>query len=159
MNQRFLITVKLIAFLFSINNPPAECQNTVTEKQIDQIFVSWNNPQIPGVSVAIVKDGKIVFKKGYGSASLEYNIPNKPSTVFDIASVSKQFTAFAILLLEEQGKLSLDDDIRKFIPEFPDYGKVITIRQLLHHTSGIRDEMDLLCMAGWQLEDAITHEQ
>jgi CubicO group peptidase (beta-lactamase class C family) len=157
MNQKFLLTVKLIALLLCINNLSVDCQTT--EQQIDQIFAQWDNPQIPGVSVAIVKDGKIVFKKGYGSANLEYNIPNNPSTVFDIASVSKQFTAFAILLLEEQGKLTLDDDIRKYIPEFPDFGKIMTIRHLLHHTSGIRDEMDMLCMAGWRNEDAITHEQ
>jgi CubicO group peptidase (beta-lactamase class C family) len=71
-------------------------------------------------------------------ANLEYNIPITPSTVFFVSSVSKQFTAFAIVLLAQQGKTSLDDDIRKYIPEVPDYGKTITIRHLIHHTSGLR---------------------
>jgi CubicO group peptidase (beta-lactamase class C family) len=159
MNQKPLITLKLLAFFFYIQNLSAVCQNVSQEQQIDQIFAEWNKAQTPGASVAIVKDGRIIFKKGYGSANLEHNIPNNPSTVFEIASVSKQFTAFAMLLLENQGKLSLDDDVRKFIPELPDYGKVITLKHLLYHTSGIRDEMDLLCMAGWRYDDVITHEQ
>lgn len=159
MNHMPFKTVKLLAFFFCIQNLSTVCQNASQEQQIDQIFAEWNKPQTPGVSVAIVKDGRIIFKKGYGSANLEYNISNNPSTVFEIASVSKQFTAFDILLLEDQGKLSLDDDIRKFIPELPDYGNVITLRHLLYHTSGLRDEMDLLCMAGWRFDDVITHEQ
>jgi CubicO group peptidase (beta-lactamase class C family) len=159
MNQKPLITVKLLAFFFCIYNLSAVCQNVSQEQQIDQIFAEWDKPKTPGASVAIVKDGKIILEKGYGSANLEYNISNNPSTVFEIASVSKQFTAFAILLLEDQGKLSLDDDVRKFIPELPDFGNVITLKHLLYHTSGIRDEMDLLCMAGWRFDDVITHEQ
>jgi len=159
MNQKPLITVKLLAFFFCIHNLSAVCQNISQEQQIDQIFAEWNKPETPGASVAIVKDGRIIFKKGYGSANLEYNISNNPSTVFEIASVSKQFTAFAILLLEDQGKLSLDDDVRKFIPELPDFGNVITLKHLLYHTSGLRDEMDLLCMAGWRFDDVITQEQ
>lgn len=159
MNHKCLYAVKLLALLLSITSLSAVSQNVSLEKQTDQIFAEWNKPQTPGVVVAIIKDGNTVFKKGYGSASLEYDISNKPSTVFEIGSVSKQFTAFAILLLEEQGKLSLDDDIRKFIPEFPDYGRVITLKHLLYHTSGIRDEMDLLSMAGWHFEDVITHDQ
>jgi CubicO group peptidase (beta-lactamase class C family) len=159
MNQNPSITVKFLAFFICIQNLSAVCQNVSQEQQIDQIFAEWNKPQTPGVSVAIVKDGRIIFKKGYGSANLEYNISNRPSTVFEVASVSKQFTAFAILLLESQGKLSLDDDVRKFIPELPDFGNVITLKHLLYHTSGIRDEIDLLCMAGWHFDDVITHEQ
>lgn len=159
MNLKLTHNLKLIAFLFSISSLPLFCQSTSPEQMVDQILSDYNAPGIPGVSVAVVKDGKFLIKKGYGTASLEYNIPVKPSTVFELGSVSKQFTAFAILLLEEKGKLGLDDDIRKFIPEFPDYGKVITIRHLLHHNSGIRDEMDLLCMAGWRNDDVITHDQ
>ena len=92
-------------------------------------------------------------------ANLEYDIPITPSTIFHIASVSKQFTVFSILLLEKEGKLSLDDNIRKYIPEVPDFGKIITLRNLANHTSGLRDQWNLLGMAGWRLDDVITKEQ
>ncbi len=126
--------------------------------QVDELFAPWDNEDTPGASVAVVRDGAIIYKKGYGRANLEYDIPNSPSTVFHIASVSKQFTVFSILLLEKQGKLSLDDDIRKYIPEVPDFGKTITLRHLASHTSGMRDQWNLLAMAGWRLDDVITKE-
>lgn len=124
--------------------------------EIDAIFSDYNNPDTPGASVAVIHKGKILFKKGYGSANLEYDIPITPATVFHVASVSKQFTAFAIMLLVEDGKLSLDDDIRKHIPEVPDFGKKITLRHLANHTSGIRDQWELLILGGWRLDDVIT---
>ena len=127
--------------------------------QVDELFAPWDNKDSPGAAVAVVQNGTIVYKKGYGMANLEYDIPNSPSTVFHIASVSKQFTAFSILLLEKAGKLSLDDDIRKYIPEVPDFGKTITLRHLATHTSGLRDQWNLLAMAGWRLDDVITKEQ
>lgn len=126
--------------------------------QVDEVFAPWDNKDSPGAAVAVVQNGAIVYKKGYGMANLEYDIPNSPSTVFHIASVSKQFTAFSILLLEKAGKLSLDDDIRKYIPEVPDFGKTITLRHLATHTSGLRDQWNLLAMAGWRLDDVITKE-
>ena len=127
-------------------------------EQVDEIFASWDNNETPGAAVAIVKDGSIIYKKGYGLANLEYDIPISPSSIFHIASVSKQFTVFSILLLEKQGKLSLDDDIRKHIPEVPDFGKTITLRHLATHTSGLRDQWNLLSMAGWRMDDVITKE-
>jgi CubicO group peptidase (beta-lactamase class C family) len=105
-------------------------------------------PKSPGVALAVVKDGELVLKQGWGLANLEYDIPITPATVFDAASVSKQFTAFAIALLIQQGKLSLEDDIRKYLPELPDYGARITLRHLLSHTSGLRDQWMLLALAG-----------
>jgi CubicO group peptidase (beta-lactamase class C family) len=132
---------------------------TTPEKQIDQLFAVWNNIESPGAAVAVEKDGKVIYKKGFGSAELEYNIPITPQTVFHVASVSKQFTCFSILLLEKQGKLSINDDIRKYIPEVPDFGKVITLNQLMHHMSGLRDQWELLAMAGWRLDDIITKDQ
>jgi len=128
------------------------------EKQIDSIFSKYNDLHKPGAAIAVVKEGKIVFKKGYGSANLEYDIPVTPSTIFHIASVSKQFTVFSIILLAEQGKLLLDDDVRKYITEIPDFGKTITLRHLATHTSGLRDQWNLLAMAGWRLDDVITKE-
>lgn len=128
------------------------------EKKVDGIFKAFDDQKKPGAAVAVVHKGQIVFKKGYGSANLEYDIPVTPSTIFHVASVSKQFTAFAILLLAEKGKLSIDDDIRKYIPEVPDFGKKITLRHLVTHTSGMRDQWNLLAMAGWRMDDVITKE-
>lgn len=136
-----------------------EPRGTTPEKQIDQIMARFSDPSSPGVSIAVLKDGRIIFRKGYGSAELEYNVPITSSTVFHVASVSKQFTAFAILMLESEGRLSINDDIRKYIPEVPDFGKVITLDHLMHHTSGLRDQWELLAMAGWRLDDNITTKQ
>jgi len=127
--------------------------------RVDELFTLWNSPSTPGASVAVIKDGKIIYKKGYGMSNLEYDVKNDPTTVFHIASVSKQFTVFSILLLQKEGKLSLDDDIRKYIPEVPDFGKTITLRHLATHTSGLRDQWSLVTMAGWQMDDLITTEQ
>lgn len=125
---------------------------------VDQLFAQWAGPDSPGASIAIIQNGKIIYSQGYGAANLEYGVPNSPATVFPLASVSKQFTAFAIYLLVQDGKLSLDDDVRKYLPKLHDFGKVITIRQLLHHTSGVRDYWNLLILAGWRPEDQITDD-
>lgn len=124
------------------------------ESRVDSVFARFNF-NTPGCALAVVRDGRIIYEKGYGQASLELGVPITPRTVFDIGSTSKQFTATSILLLAQQGKLSLDDDIRKFIPEIPDYGKPVTLRHMLHHISGIRDYIGLLELAGAQ-EEAVT---
>lgn len=129
-----------------------------TADEINAVFRSYSNLASPGAAVAVIHNGRIIFKKGYGSANLEYDIPNTSKTIFHAASVSKQFTVFATLLLAEEGKLSLDDDVRKHIPEVPDFGKKITLRHLASHTSGLRDQWELLSMAGWRLDDVITTE-
>ncbi|HYE54039.1 MAG TPA: serine hydrolase domain-containing protein [Chitinophagaceae bacterium] len=127
-------------------------------RKIDSLFASYNS-QTPGAAVVVVKDGKIVFKKGYGMADLDHNIPITTQTVFNIASVSKQFTAFAIYLLQDEGKISLEDDVRRYIPELPDYGAVIKIKHLLAHTSGLRDQWAMLSLAGWRMDDVVTTQQ
>ncbi|NAS31086.1 serine hydrolase [Flavobacteriaceae bacterium R38] len=132
--------------------------NLSIEEQIDKLFSKWNTPDNPGAAIAVIKDGKTIYTKGYGSANLEYQIPIQPNTVFHAASLSKQFTVFSILLLQEDGKLSLDDDVRQYIPELPDFGKKITLRNLANHSSGLRDQWRLLEMAGWRLDDVITME-
>lgn len=131
------------------------------EGKIDQLvrLAMANAGNGPGAALAVVKDGKVIYSKGYGYANLEYGVENTPSTIFHIASVSKQFTAFAIAMLADQGKISLQDDIRKYLPEMPDFGHVITIDHLVHHTSGLRDQWNLLALAGWRLDDVITREQ
>src|SRR5262245_8137550 len=98
------------------------------EARVDKLFERWDKPASPGCALAVVRDGNILYKRGYGLANLEYDIPITPSTIFHVASVSKQFTAMAITLLAHEGKLSLDDDVRKYLPEVPDFGKVITLR-------------------------------
>jgi len=127
-------------------------------RSIDELFASWNKPDSPGCAVAVIKEGEVICERGYGCANLEYGTPITPSSVFYIASVSKQFTAMSILLLVQQGKLTLDDDIRKYLSEVPDFGRVITIRHLIHHTSGLRDYEELLAMAGWRMDDVLTRE-
>lgn len=125
-------------------------------RRVAQIMSEYDSTT-PGGVVAIMRGGKVVYARGYGMANLEHGIPNTPETVFHMASVSKQFTAFAILLLANQGKLSLDDDIRTHLPEMPDFNAKVTIRHLLHHTSGIRDQWVLWSMAGGRMDDVITH--
>lgn len=143
--------------LFWITSAMAQT-NKAAEMKIDSLFASYNS-FTPGVAVAIVKDGKVILKKGYGMANLTYNIPITPQTVFDIASVSKQFTAFAIYLLENEGKLSLEDEARKYIPELPDYAKPIKIKHLLAHTSGLMDQGALASIAGYYITDISTTSQ
>ncbi len=128
-----------------------------TVSKIDSVFKSYT-ASTPGCAVAIVKNGNVVFQKGYGLANLEYSVPIQPTTVFHIASESKQYVAFCMLLLEKEGKLSLDDDIRKHLDYVPDFGHKITIRHLIYHTSGLRDQWQLLANAGWQLDDVITQD-
>jgi CubicO group peptidase (beta-lactamase class C family) len=138
----------------------AEPKATDPGRRIEQIIKSLMEPGVsPGLTVAVQQDGKIVYSQGFGYANLEYNIENTPATIFHVASVSKQFTAFAIAMLADQGKLKLTDDIRKYLPELHDFGPVITIDHLIHHTSGLRDQWSLLMMAGWRLDDVITDKQ
>ncbi len=127
-------------------------------REVDAVFDAWNRWDSPGAALAVARDGKVIYTRGYGSAHLEYPIPITPATIFHVASVSKQFTCFAVILLAEEGKLSLDDDIRKHLQEMPDFGTAITIRQLMHHTSGLRDQWQLLAIAGWRMDDVITRD-
>ena len=126
--------------------------------RVDSLFAPWNKSDSPGVALAVIREGSIVYQAGYGSANLEHNIAITPATIFQAASVSKQFTAFTVILLVDQKKLSLEDDVRKYLPEVPDFGKTIKIRHLIHHTSGLRDQWELLLFAGWQVDDIITQE-
>jgi CubicO group peptidase (beta-lactamase class C family) len=131
---------------------------TASDK-VDHLIAKYNIKNGPGLSVSVIKDGAIVYKKGFGVANLEYGIPINPLTVFQAASVSKQFTIFSILLLEQQGKLLIDDDIRKYLPEMADYGHKITLRNLANHTSGIRDNTDLANLIGTAEADMFSNEQ
>ena len=134
--------------------PPAD-----PAAQVDKLFERWNRTSSPGCALAVMKDGRILYKRGYGMADLDHDVVINPASMFHVASVSKQFTAASILLLAQEGKLSLDDEVRKHIPELPDFGERITIRHLIHHTSGLRDQWDLLGLAGWRYSlDLITDD-
>ncbi len=127
-----------------VNPSPDE---SVTAK-VDKLFAQWNKSDSPGCALGIVKDGRLIYKHGYGMANLDYDIPFSTKSVFAMASISKQFTAMSILLLAKQGKLSLDDGIQKYLPEIPRYQSPISIRHLIHHTSGIRNHGQLTELAG-----------
>src|ERR1700726_3611733 len=123
---------------------------------VDEVFSDLTKPGSPGCALAVYRDGKIIYAKGYGLANIEENVTITPQSVFDIGSTSKQFTAASILLLEKQGKLSANDDVRKFIPELPNYGQKVTILQLLNHTSGLRDYLTLMELAGINVDSVTT---
>jgi CubicO group peptidase (beta-lactamase class C family) len=126
----------------------AESQRAAIQTRIDTIFNRWTW-STPGCAVGAAVNGEPVVRAAYGMADLEHDVPITPDTIFEAGSVSKQFTAAAVLLLERDGKLSLDDPVRRYIPELPDFGVQVTIRQMLHHTSGLRDWGNLAALAGW----------
>lgn len=142
----------------SINWASAQGTPSALSAKVDALFAEWNKPGSPGAAVGVVHRGKLIYAKGFGEADLETGARIGSETVFHIASLSKQFTAYAIVLLAQEGKLSLDEDIRLYLPEVPDFGKKITIRNLIHHTSGLRDQWALLAMAGRRLDDVITKQ-
>jgi CubicO group peptidase (beta-lactamase class C family) len=131
----------------ALDVPRLDAQNPPARAAIDSLFAAWDHPESPGCAVAVVQDGHTLLARGYGSANLDYQVPITPRTVFYLASVSKQFTAAAVALAAEQGYLSLDDDVRRWFPELPDYGATIRVRHLVHHTSGLRDYLGLMSLA------------
>ena len=128
--------------------PAAKALEVSTEAKVDKVFEPWNRSDTPGCVIGVAVAGKPVLVKAYGMASLEYGIRLRPDTVFESGSVAKQFTATAIALLGQDGKLSLDDPVRKYIPEVPDFGTPILIRHLLNHTSGLRSQWSLEALSG-----------
>jgi CubicO group peptidase (beta-lactamase class C family) len=125
--------------------------------KVDQVF-AFIEADAPGCALGVIQDGRLAYGKGYGLANLDWAVPIGTSTVFDIASVSKQFTATAVALLEMDGVLSLDDNVRRWVPELPDYGATITLRHLLNHTSGLRDYLTLLNLAGFDFANVFDEE-
>ncbi|MHB1329223.1 MAG: serine hydrolase domain-containing protein [Gemmatimonadales bacterium] len=127
--------------------------------RIDSLFMQQRGNDRAGCAVGVVKAGKQVFAKGYGMADIAQGLAITPHSVFHVASVSKQFAGMSLVLLAQAGKLSLDDDVRKYLPDLPSYGTPLTIRQFLNHTSGIRDQWNLLMTSGWRLGDDLVSEQ
>ena len=132
---------------------------TQQKPAIDSLFQEWDNIEVPGAAISVIQDGEIIFSNGYGSADLEHDIPITPKTVFYIGSTSKQFVTFCILLLEEQGKIGLDDPIQKFFPDFPEYDGPLTVRNFIHHTSGVRDYLTLMYLKGRNYLDHSSVEE
>lgn len=155
MSRKALSVAVAFAVTCAVSAAPASSQGDVAAR-VDSLFAAWTGSGSPGAAVAVLKDGEIVLERGYGSAQLEHGVPITPATIFHVASVTKQFTTFAVALLADRGLLSLDDDVRTHIPELADLGHRVTLRQLIHHTSGVRDQWELLALAGWRLDDVIT---
>ena len=135
----------------------AQAQQELVAK-IDSIFAKWDHTDTPGAAIGVMRNGAVVLRKGYGMANLEHGIPNTASTVFDVASVAKQFCAFAVLQLMEAEKVSPSASIRDYLPELhPEMGS-IKVKHLVHHTSGLRDWPGMLALAGYRMEDVITFD-
>lgn len=127
-------------------------------QKLDAIFKNWENPNQPGVVGGLIQDGKVLYLKGYGAADMEHQIPITPDTKFQVGNLAQQFTAFAILFLEEQGKLSLSDDVRKYIPELPNYEHTITLNHLISQSSGLHQYMGLREIAGFGPNEILTNQ-
>src|ERR1700678_2336833 len=126
---------------------------TSLDQRVDQVFAAYDKADSPGCVLGVIRNGNFIYRKSYGEGSLELGVPLSSQSVFYMGSVSKQFTAASVVLAAQQGSLSLDDDVRKYIPELPDYGHPITLRQMLHHTSGFRDFLTLLDLSGRHEQD------
>jgi CubicO group peptidase (beta-lactamase class C family) len=153
-----------LLLLSALVQPTVWSQTAATQaerpsEQVDKLFEKMDRTISPGCAVAAMRDGKILYQRGYGMADLDHNVPITAETVFHVASMSKQFTAAAIVMLAQERKLSLDDEVRKYVPELPDFGAPVTLRQLVYHTSGLRDQWELLGLAGWRYSlDLITDD-
>jgi len=149
-------TIAALALMFMVHAPTIAADGE--EQRVDQIFAPYHKTDSPGCVLGAIRDGSFVYRKAHGTANLELGVPLSPESVFDMGSISKQFTAAAVVMAAEQGYLSLDDSIRKYIPELPDYGEPITLRHMLHHISGFRDQSSLLVISGRNLDVHSTDE-
>jgi CubicO group peptidase (beta-lactamase class C family) len=134
-----LVSITITGGAFAADDPA---------QKVSQLFSAFEKPGSPGCSVGIIRNGGFVYKKAFGYASLELGVPLTTESIFYMGSVSKQFTAASVVLASEQGYLSLDDDVHRYLPELPDYGHPVTLRQMLHHTAGFRDFFDLVALSG-----------
>src|SRR6202166_4300972 len=154
--QKIASGLAAILLLWNASGAAYKNSDEKSAAAVDEVFGDLTKAGSPGCALGVYRDGKIIYAKGYGLANIEENVPITPQSVFDIGSTSKQFTAASILLLEKQGKLSINDDVRKYIPELPSYGQKITILNLLNHTSGLRDYLTLMELAGINIDSVTT---
>jgi CubicO group peptidase (beta-lactamase class C family) len=161
-----LAAMAILSFALTVTLPALpEGEN---QQRVDSIFAAYAKPDSPGCALGVIRNGNFIYRKSYGLANLELGVPLSSQSVFYMGSVSKQFTAASVVLAAEQGFLSLDDNVRKYVPELPNYGHPITLRQMLHHTSGLRDFFALLYLSGRspadfhsqaELLDLIVHQK
>lgn len=149
----------VLAILFAGSPAAAQIPADSAARWVDSLLSAYATGKTPGCAVGVTRDGALAFAKGYGLADLRAGTPITAHTRFYVASLSKQFTAMSVVLLAQDGTLSLDDSVRRWIPELPSFGKRITLRELLNHTSGLRDYMSLLAVAGWPMDGQLTDEQ
>ena len=149
----------LLFFVVIISYSQEVQKRQITSAQVDAIFSQWDTQHKPGIAVGILNNGKIVHAKGYGLANLEHQIPIRPETKFHIGDLAKEFTVYAVLLLEQRGQLSMQDDIRKYVPELLPFSHSISIQQLVHHTGGLNNDEVSKALAGWRAEDIFTKKQ
>jgi len=140
--------IVVMTAMFLKGNAQSKTQLEEYSKLADEYLSTWSSEHAPGFALAIVKDGVMIYSKCIGMADLEHDVRINATTVFNVGSISKQFTSAAILLLEQQGKLLLDDKIKKYFPELPDYANSITIQHLMNHTSGLREMLTLQSLSG-----------
>jgi CubicO group peptidase (beta-lactamase class C family) len=155
-SRKWIFAVGIVLVFLLLWEPLSYAQTDSLTEKVDQLFVFWDKPDSPGCALGIIQDGKMIYTRGYGMANLEHNIPITSKSIFRIGSTSKQFTAMCLVLLEEEGKLSLDDSLNKFFPRWTGYAEDVTIRHLIHHTSGIRDYLTLAEIAGLRDDDYFT---
>jgi CubicO group peptidase (beta-lactamase class C family) len=158
--KNFLFVLVIVAFLSNATwaqVPDKEKVVAGAERAFEKVTKAYVAPA-PGCAAAVSLNGETVFEKAFGLAELEHNVPNTPQTIFESGSVAKQFTAAALVLLQQDGKLSIDDPVRKYIPELPDYGAPLTIRHLLNHTSGIRDWGTVMSLTGAGRGDRVINQ-
>lgn len=154
-----LCALRITAMSLCIAAGTAEAQQFPADARVDRLFAQWDKNDSPGCAVGVIRDGRFVYQRGYGMANLDYDIPNAGEMVYYVGSVSKQFTAAAIALLAIDGKISLDDDVRKYFPQMPDYGTPVTVRHMVHHTSGLRDVYGLMSLGGLRMEDVFSDDE
>lgn len=155
--ENTLILILAFVLIFGLLSPSYGNPDEDSLKgRVDKLFASWDKPDSPGCALGIIQDGKLIYARGYGMANLEHNIPITSKSIFRIGSTSKQFSGMCLALLEEEGKLSLDDSLREYLPQMPKHAEEITIRHLIHHTSGIRDYLTLAEIAGLRDDDYYT---
>jgi CubicO group peptidase (beta-lactamase class C family) len=145
--------------LFALLFVSASAAAQIPSARVDSIFARYDRTDSPGCALGIFRNGEMAYARGYGMANLELGVRVTPEHVFYVGSVSKQFTAMSIALLAKDGRIDLDDDVRKYVPELPEFGgRRLTIRHLVHHTSGLREKWDLMAMGGMRDGDVVTQQ-
>jgi CubicO group peptidase (beta-lactamase class C family) len=154
-----MLYLRSVALVLLALTAACEDSSRSNDAAVDAIFGYWDQAGSPGCAIGIAQSGEVIYARGYGYANLDYDIPVTPQSVFDIASLNKQLVAASLKLLELEGKLTLDDKVRKWLPELPEFETPITLRHMIYHTSGLRDYLNLFPLAGRNHYFPISHPQ